>query len=100
MPRLVLLPRKGMSKKEQRAFKRSKKGGLNKTEKKQTKAIVQNAIKKEHTLKYFNSDDTASAAAPNTSTVGSALNRSVYWAIAQPLRKMTKVKRRNSGPKT
>ncbi len=49
--------------------------GLNKTEKKQTKTIVENAIKKEHTLKYFNSDDTFSAAAPNTSTVGSALKQ-------------------------
>lgn len=49
--------------------------GLNKTEKKQTKAIVKNAIKKEHTLKYFNSDNTFTAAAPNTSTVGSALKQ-------------------------
>jgi hypothetical protein len=49
--------------------------GLNKTEKKQTKTIVENAIKKEHTLKYFNSDDTFAAAAPNTSTVGSALKQ-------------------------
>ncbi len=49
--------------------------GLNKTEKKQTKAIVESAIKKEHTLKYFNSDNTATAAAPNTSTVGSALKQ-------------------------
>jgi len=49
--------------------------GLNKTEKKQTKTIVENAIKKEHTLKYFNSDDTFTAQAPNTSTVGSALKQ-------------------------
>ena len=49
--------------------------GLNKTEKKQTKTIVDNAIKKEHTLKYFNSDDTATALGPNTSTVGSALKQ-------------------------
>ena len=49
--------------------------GLNKTEKKQTKTIVENAIKKEHTLKYFNSDDTFTASAPNTSTVGSALKQ-------------------------
>lgn len=49
--------------------------GLNKTEKKQTKAIVKNAIKKEHTLKYFDSDNTATASAPNTSTVGSALKQ-------------------------
>jgi hypothetical protein len=50
-------------------------GGLNKTEKKQTKSIVANAIKKEHTLKYFNSDDTFTALGPNTSTVGSALKQ-------------------------
>ncbi len=49
--------------------------GLNKTEKKQTKVIVANAIKKEHTLKYFDSDNTETAAAPNTSTVGSALKQ-------------------------
>nr|QNG41073.1 capsid protein [Pygoscelis antarcticus] len=48
---------------------------LNKTEKKQTKTIVENAIKKEHTLKYFNSDDTFTALGPNTSTVGSALKQ-------------------------
>ena len=49
--------------------------GLNKTEKKQTKQIVETAIKKEHTLKYFNSDGTFTALAPNTSTVGSALKQ-------------------------
>ncbi|AXQ65699.1 MAG: putative capsid protein [Cressdnaviricota sp.] len=50
-------------------------GGLNKIEKKQTKNIVENAIKKEHTLKYFNSDKTFTALAPNVSTVGSALKQ-------------------------
>jgi hypothetical protein len=49
--------------------------GLNKTEKKETKTIVENAIKKEHTLKYFNSDNTFTARGPNTSTVGSALKQ-------------------------
>lgn len=50
--------------------------GLNKTEKKQTKAIVESAIKKEHTLKYFDSDKGIQAAqAPNTSTVGTALKQ-------------------------
>jgi hypothetical protein len=49
--------------------------GLNKTEKKQTKQIVESAIKKEHTLKYFNSDNTFTALAPNVSTVGSALKQ-------------------------
>ena len=52
-----------------------KRAGLNKTEKKETKSIVENALKKEHTLKYFDSDDTATASAPNTSTVGSALKQ-------------------------
>jgi hypothetical protein len=66
--RLVLIP------KGTKLVKR-KKSGLSKVEKKETKAIVNNAIKKEHTLKYFNSDDTANAAAPNTSTVGSALKQ-------------------------
>lgn len=54
---------------------KKKKGGLTKPEVKQTKAIVASAIKKEHTLKYFNSDNTFTAAAPNTSTVGSALKQ-------------------------
>lgn len=58
-----------------KALASAKRGGLNKTEKKQTKQIVESAIKKEHTLKYFNSDDTFTALAPNTSTVGSALKQ-------------------------
>jgi hypothetical protein len=51
---------------------RRKKGGLNKTEKKQTKAIVASAIKKEHVLKYFNSSSTdgSAAIAPQFTTVG------------------------------
>jgi hypothetical protein len=51
---------------------RKKKGGLNKTEKKQTKAIVASAIKKEHVLKYFNSSSTdgSAAIAPQFTTVG------------------------------
>ena len=51
---------------------RRKKAGLNKTEKKQTKAIVASAIKKEHTLKYFNSTSTdgSAAIAPSITTVG------------------------------
>jgi hypothetical protein len=52
-----------------------RKRGLNKTEKKQTKQIVKNALKAEHALKYFNSDDTDSAAAPARSTVGGSLNQ-------------------------
>lgn len=49
--------------------------GLNKTEKKQTKAIVKNAMKKEHTLKYFDSDDTNTAAAPAVSTIPGTLRQ-------------------------
>ena len=51
---------------------RRKKGGLNKTEKKQTKAIVASAIKKEHVLKYFNSSSTdgSAAIAPQFTAVG------------------------------
>lgn len=47
-------------------------GGLNKTEKKQTKKIVESAIKKEHVLKYFNSTSTGGSAAiaPQITTVG------------------------------
>ena len=66
--------RPGTSSTRQRVAKKPR-GGLNKTEKKQTKQIVESAIKKEHTLKYFNSDNTETAAAPNTSTVGSALKQ-------------------------
>ena len=51
---------------------RRKKGGLNKVEKKQTKAIVASAIKAEHVLKYFNSSSTdgSAAIAPAITTVG------------------------------
>ncbi len=50
----------------------AKRSGLNKTEKKQTKAIVKSAIKAEHTLKYFNSSSTdgSAAIAPQFTTVG------------------------------
>ena len=49
-----------------------KRGGLNKTEKKDTKKIVDAAIKKEHVLKYFNSSSTDGNAAisPQITTVG------------------------------
>ena len=45
---------------------------MNKTEKKQTKQIVDSAIKAEHVLKYFNSSSTDGGAAisPQTTTVG------------------------------
>jgi len=51
--------------------------GLNKTEKKQTKQIVDSAIKKEHVLKYFNSNSTdgSPAISPEITTVGN--NREV-----------------------
>ena len=58
-----------------RKFQQRKRAGLNKTEKKETKKIVDAAIKKEHTMKYFDSDNTQTAAAPNTSTVGTALKQ-------------------------
>ncbi len=56
---------------------RSPASGLNKTEKKQTKKIVAAAIKKEHALKYFNSDGTTEARAPTVSAVGNTKEVSV-----------------------
>ena len=46
--------------------------GLNKTEKKQTKQIVDSAIKAEHVLKFFDSNSTGGSAAisPQITTVG------------------------------
>ena len=52
--------------------KNKPKGGLNKTEKKQTKKIVESAIKKEYTLKYFDSASNEDAVSPGTSLVGTA----------------------------
>lgn len=46
--------RRAAAKKIQRAYKKRTKGGLNKTEKKQVEQKIKSAIKKEHTLKYFN----------------------------------------------
>ena len=54
---------------------RKKTTGLNKTEKKQTKQIVKNAIKKEHTMKYFDVDTTFTANAPITSAQSQALKQ-------------------------
>lgn len=51
------------------------KRGLNKTEKKETKAIVKAAIKKEHTLKYFDVDSTFTAAVPAVSQQANALKQ-------------------------
>ena len=45
----------------------TKKVGLNKTEKKQTKAIVNNAIKKDNALKYFDVDVSNTAVVPAVS---------------------------------
>ena len=56
---------------------RSPRAGLNKTEKKQTKKIVAAAIKKEHALKYFNSDGTTAARSPTSSAVGNIKEVSV-----------------------
>ena len=52
--------------------RRRLKAGLNKTEKKETKKIVDAAIKKQHVLKYFNSSSTNGDAAisPQITTVG------------------------------
>ncbi len=63
--------RPGTSSTRQRVAKKPR-GGLNKTEKKQTKQIVETAIKKEHVLKYFNSNSTGGGAAisPEITTVG------------------------------
>ncbi len=63
--------RPGTSSTRQRVAKKPR-GGLNKTEKKQTKQIVETAIKKEHVLKYFNSSSTDGDAAisPQVTTVG------------------------------
>ena len=38
---------------------RKKKGGLNKTEKKQVDSKIKSALKSEHVLKYFNSQSTS-----------------------------------------
>lgn len=63
--------RPGTSSTRQRVAKKPR-GGLNKTEKKQTKQIVETAIKKEHVLKYFDSNSTGGSAAisPQITTVG------------------------------
>ncbi len=58
-----------------RIRKSNAKAGLKKVEKKQVKQIAENLIKKDHTLKYFDSDNTQTAAAPNSSTVGTALKQ-------------------------
>ena len=52
-----------------------RKRGLNKTEKKQTKQIVKNAIKKEHVMKYFDVDTTATANIPQLSAQSQALKQ-------------------------
>ena len=56
-------------KRTKRSFTRKSKAGLNKVEKKQTKQIVESAIKKENVLKYFNSNSVPIAVAPAVSTV-------------------------------
>ena len=54
-----------------------KRGGLNKTEKMQTKKIVESAIKKEHVLKYFDSNSSDDPVAPQATTVGNKKEVSV-----------------------
>lgn len=51
-----------------RTRKNKSRTGLNKTEKKQTKKIVDAAIKKEHVLKYFDSASNEDAVSPDTSS--------------------------------
>ena len=53
-------------------IQRAVRGGLNKKEKKQTKAIVASAIKKEHVLKYFNSQSSDNPVAPTPVGVSTA----------------------------
>lgn len=60
-----------------KALASAKRAGLNKTEKKQTKKIVAAAIKKEHALKYFNSDGTTAARSPEHTVVGNVKEVSV-----------------------
>ena len=47
-----------------KALAAAKRAGLNKTEKKQVKKTVENALKKEHILKYFDSESSDDAVAP------------------------------------
>lgn len=72
MPVTIVSAKMGRAGKKGRAAMRIqrvvRKRGLNKTEKKQTKQIVERAIKQEHTLKYFDVDRTFTAAAPAVST--------------------------------
>lgn len=79
MPVTIVSAKMGRAGKKGRAAMRIqravRKKGLNKTEKKQTKQIVKNALKAEHALKYFNSDDTSTAAAPAISTQPGSLNQ-------------------------
>ena len=72
MPKTLVI-RSGPNKGKRFAVKKPRKrGGLNKTEKKETKKIVNAAIKKEHVLKYFDSKSTNGDAAisPQVTTVG------------------------------
>ena len=48
---------------------------LTKTQKKETKQIVKNALKNEHSLKYFNSNNNDAALAPAISTTPGSLNQ-------------------------
>lgn len=52
-------------------------GGLNKTEKKQTKKIAEAVVKKEHALKYFDSNSSDNAVHPEHSTVANKKEISV-----------------------
>lgn len=60
-----------------RVYARKRKSALSKPQKKQTKQIVETALKKEHVLKYFNaqSNDTAVAPLPSTSETANVLTQ-------------------------
>lgn len=68
--------RPGTTSTRQRVAKKPR-GGLNKVEKKQTKKIVDTAIKKTEALKYFDSQSSDNAVAPQTSTVSNKKEVSV-----------------------
>ncbi|AXQ66614.1 MAG: putative capsid protein [Cressdnaviricota sp.] len=74
MPRKSVKGRADRKAKAKASFKKMT-GGLNKTEKKQTKKIAEAVVKKDHVMKYFDVDTTFTAAAPATSVQSNALKQ-------------------------
>ena len=74
MPRKSVKGRADRKAKAKASFKKMT-GGLNKTEKKQTKKIAEAVVKKEHVMKYFDVDTTATANAPAVSQQANALKQ-------------------------